>query len=447
MNIKDKKVTILGAVRSGTSAALLVQKLGGIPFVSDMAPEEKLIDEKIRLREANIQYEFGQHSDKVFDCDFIITSPGVPTNSPVIQKALEKGIEIYSELEFASYFCKGKIIAITGSNGKTTTTSLVHHLLNSAGKKVYLAGNIGFAFSNICLDVKADECVALEVSSFQLDWNKKFKPFISAITNITPDHLDRYPSFEAYRNAKLSIYKYQDENDYVILNYDDKFSPNEIDNHNVNMIYFSLERSMNNSIYLDGDNIIFKKDGKIEFSCDKNILQIKGLHNVANAMVAIVAAKLTGCSNDDIIKGLSSFDGVEHRLEFVREINGVEYINDSKSTNIDSLYYALKSFDKPIFLILGGIDKGNDYNIVKDLILEKVKKIYAIGQSADKIFSFFRQDIKVEIKKDLKECIDSAISEAREGDIVLLSPACASMDMFKNYEERGKVFKEIVNSL
>ncbi len=447
MNIKDKKVTILGAVRSGTSAALLVQKLGGIPFVSDMAPEEKLIDEKIRLREANIQYEFGQHSDKVFDCDFIITSPGVPTNSPVIQKAFEKGIEIYSELEFASYFCKGKIIAITGSNGKTTTTSLVHHLLNSAGKKVYLAGNIGFAFSNICLDVKADECVALEVSSFQLDWNKKFKPFISAITNITPDHLDRYPSFEAYRNAKLSIYKYQDENDYVILNYDDKFSPNEIDNHNVNMIYFSLERSMNNSIYLDGDNIIFKKDGKIEFSCDKNILQIKGLHNVANAMVAIVAAKLTGCSNDDIIKGLSSFDGVEHRLEFVREINGVEYINDSKSTNIDSLYYALKSFDKPIFLILGGIDKGNDYNIVKDLILEKVKKIYAIGQSADKIFSFFRQDIKVEIKKDLKECIDSAISEAREGDIVLLSPACASMDMFKNYEERGKVFKEIVNSL
>jgi len=447
MNIKDKKVTILGAVRSGTSAALLVQKLGGIPFVSDMAPEEKLIDEKIRLREANIQYEFGQHSDKVFDCDFIITSPGVPTNSPVIQKALEKGIEIYSELEFASYFCKGKIIAITGSNGKTTTTSLVHHLLNFAGKKVNLAGNLGFAFSNICFDFKADECVALEVSSFQLDWNKKFKPFVSAITNITPDHLDRYPSFEAYRNAKLSIYKYQDENDYVILNYDDKFSPNEIDNHNVNMIYFSLERSMNNSIYLDGDNIIFKKDGKIEFSCDKNILQIKGLHNVANAMVAIVAAKLTGCSNDDIIKGLSSFDGVEHRLEFVREINGVEYINDSKSTNIDSLYYALKSFDKPIFLILGGIDKGNDYNIVKDLILEKVKKIYAIGQSADKIFSFFRQDIKVEIKKDLKECIDSAISEAREGDIVLLSPACASMDMFKNYEERGKVFKEIVNSL
>ncbi len=447
MNIKDKKVTILGAVRSGTSAALLVQKLGGIPFVSDMALEEKLIDEKIRLREANIQYEFGQHSDKVFDCDFIITSPGVPTNSPVIQKALEKGIEIYSELEFASYFCKGKIIAITGSNGKTTTTSLVHHLLNSAGKKVYLAGNIGFAFSNVCLDVKEDEFVALEVSSFQLDWNKKFKPFISAITNITPDHLDRYPSFEAYRNAKLSIYKNQDENDYVILNYDDKFSPNEIYNHNVNIIYFSLEKSMNNSIYLEGNNIIFKRNSRIEFSCDKNILQIKGLHNVANAMVAIVAANLSDCSNDDIIKGLSSFDGVEHRLEFVREINGVEYINDSKSTNIDSLYYALKSFDKPIFLILGGIDKGNDYNIVKDLILEKVKKIYAIGQSADKIFSFFRHDIKVEIKKDLKECVDSAVSEARKGDIVLLSPACASMDMFKNYEERGKVFKEIVNSL
>lgn len=447
MNVKGKKVTILGAVRSGTSAALLVQKLGGIPFVSDMAPEDKLLDEKVRLREANINFEFGQHSDKVYDCDFIITSPGVPTNSNVIQTALQKGIEIYSELEFASYFCKGKIIAITGSNGKTTTTSLVYHLLNVSGKRVYLAGNIGFAFSNICLDVKEDEYVALEVSSFQLDWNKRFKPYISAITNITPDHLDRYPSFDDYRNSKLSIYKHQGENDYAILNYDDKFSPNEISNHNVNVIYFSLEHKMNNSIYLDGDNIVYQNGEKALFKCDRNVLKIKGLHNVANAMVAIVAAKCCGCNNEDIIKGLSTFDGVEHRLEFVREINGVEYINDSKSTNIDSLYYALKSFNKPIFLILGGIDKGNDYNVVKDLVLEKVKKIYAIGKSADKIFSFFHRDVKVEIKSDLKECIDAAISEAREGDIVLLSPACASMDMFKNYEERGKVFKELVNSL
>jgi UDP-N-acetylmuramoylalanine--D-glutamate ligase len=447
MNVKGKKVTILGAVRSGVSAALLVQKLEGKPFVSDMADASKLNDEMVRLREANIPFEFGGHTEKVYDCDFIITSPGVPTKSKVIQEALKRKIEIFSELEFASYFCKGKVIAITGSNGKTTTTSLVHHILTTSNKKTYLAGNIGFAFSNICLDVKEDEFVALEVSSFQLDWNKKFKPYISIITNITPDHLDRYETFEDYRNAKLSIYKTQDENDYVILNYDDKFSQREINNKNVNTIFFSLNEKPKNSIYLDNENIIFEQNGKNIFVCKTSDIKIKGLHNIANSMCAIVAAKLSGCSNEDIIKGLQTFEGVEHRLEFVREINGVKYVNDSKATNVDSLYFALKSFDNPIFLILGGIDKGNDYNQIKDLVLQKVKKIYAIGQSADKIFNFFHHDIKVEIKSSLKECVDAANSEAREGDIVLLSPACASMDMFKNYEERGRIFKELVNNL
>lgn len=448
MNFQGKKISIIGAVRSGIGAAKLAKKIGAIPFVSDFSSEEKIADVIEQLENDNIEYECGGHTERVYDCDFIVTSPGVPTKSSVIQKALELGITIISELEFASYFCKGKIIAITGSNGKTTTTSLTNHIINNSGKVSYAAGNIGWAFSEICYDVKENEFVVLETSSFQLDWNKEFKPYISAILNITPDHLDRYNGFDEYRDAKLSIYKNQIFDNYHIVNFDDKFSQRDIENKNVNVIYFSIKEELNNGIYLTGSNeIIYKQQGKEIFTCRVTDLSIKGLHNVANSMVAIVISKLIGCENSEIIKALSSFKGVEHRLEFVKEINGVKYINDSKATNVDSVWYALQSFDTPIFLILGGIDKGNDYNQIKNLVLEKVKKIYAIGKSADKVFNFFHHDTKVEIKETLQDCIYTANSEAREGEVVLLSPACASMDMFDNYEHRGNVFKEAVNSL
>ncbi|MGE5497512.1 MAG: UDP-N-acetylmuramoyl-L-alanine--D-glutamate ligase [Syntrophothermus sp.] len=448
INVTGKNISILGAVRSGLGAARLVKNLGGIPFVSDSAPKEKIQKNLEVLEGENIPYEFGGHTERVFDCELMITSPGVPSNSEVLKTAREKGIKVVSEVEFASNFCKGKIISITGTNGKTTTTSLCAHVLNEAGLKTYLAGNIGIAFSEVVLSVKEDEAVALETSSFQLDHIDTFKPYISTILNITPDHLDRYDhSLQNYINSKLNVFRNQDEGDFLILNADDERTPEEISNTKVNKFYFSLRKEVSNGATLEDGKMVFRRNGNVEFSCKVEEFSLVGEHNYANAMAVIIIAKIFNLDNDKIKSALGNFPGVEHRLEFVRELDGVKYINDSKATNVDSVWYALRSFDDPIFLILGGKDKGNDYNQIKDLVVKKVKKIYAIGSSADKVFNFFHNLVKVEIKKSLEECISTASSEARENDVVLLSPACASFDMFSDYEHRGRVFKEAVNKL
>ncbi|GAB6282085.1 MAG: UDP-N-acetylmuramoyl-L-alanine--D-glutamate ligase [Ignavibacterium sp.] len=462
MEIKDKHISIIGAKKSGVASAILIKKLGGIPFVSDSADKEKLSDFLEALNKENINFEVGKHSEKVFDCDFIVISPGVPSNSEVIVKAKKKNIKIISEIELASQFCKGFIIAITGSNGKTTTTSLIGHLLNNANKKCYTAGNIGLAFSEIALNVKENEFISLEVSSFQLDFIEKFKPNIAIILNITPDHLNRYNNnFEEYIKSKYRIFENQNENDLLILNADDETikkhpieTKSKIGNSSLGIAipmgrekFFSLSNKIENGCYLKDEQIIYCEDGKEIFQFDTKELKIKGEHNYANAMASIIVAKSIDCEDEKIIEGLKSFNGVEHRLELVAEINGVQYINDSKATNVDSVWYALRSFDNPIYLILGGLDKGNDYAKIKPLVLDKVKKIFAIGSSAEKIFQFFHHDIKVEIKSSLEECVKAANMEAREGDVILLSPACASFDMFENYEHRGKVFKSVVESL
>lgn len=447
-NIKGKKISIIGAVRSGIGAARLAKKLGAIPFVSDSGSKQKLKDSIKLFEEAGINYEFGGHTDAVYDCDFIITSPGVPSDSPVLRKALDKKIKIFSELEFSSWFCKGNIISITGTNGKTTTTTLCGHIFNACGLKTYLAGNIGYAFSEITFDVKDKEYVALETSSFQLDNIEEFKPKISAILNITPDHLDRYNNdIQNYIDAKLRICEQQDKHDYLILNADDKFTPSVIANKKVNILYFSLKKEIENGAYLKNSVINFCLNGKTEFTCNVSDISLKGEHNYANAMAVIIMAKILKLDNKKIIEALGDFPGVEHRLEFVRDINGVKYFNDSKATNVDSVWYALRSFEQPIFLILGGKDKGNDYNQIKELVIDKVKKIYAIGSSAEKVFNFFHKSVKVELKETIEDCIHAANKEAREGEIVLLSPACASFDMFDNFEHRGKVFKEAVNKI
>ncbi len=448
MEIKNKKVTVIGAVRSGVGAAKLIKKVGGIPFVSDAGGEFKLADSISKLKEQQIDFEIGNHSDKVFDCDLIVVSPGVPSDAEVVINAKAKGIKIISELELAASFCKGNIIAITGTNGKTTTTSLCEHVFNTCGHKTYAAGNIGTAFSEIALDVKENEFVALEVSSFQLDMIDEFKPKIAMILNITPDHLNRYENkFENYISSKLRIYKNQNESDYFILNYDSKPLTDSMTEHKSKSVYFSTKDEQLNGSYLLNDRIIYNENGELKFSCSVNDINLKGEHNYANAMAVINAAKIFGFDNEKIKEGLKTFKGVEHRLEQVREIDGVLFINDSKATNVDSVWYALRSFDNPIFLILGGQDKGNDYNQIKELVVEKVKKIFAIGSSADKIFNFFHSFIKVELKPSLEDVVITANNEAREGDIILLSPACASFDMFDNYEHRGKVFKEAVNKL
>lgn len=447
-DIKGKKITVIGAVRSGLGAARLAVKLGAVPFVSDAGSSAAVQKNLEQLSAEGIQFESGAHSERVFDCDFIITSPGVPSDSPVLTKAAEKAIPVISELEFASRYCKGTVISITGTNGKTTTTSLTAHLLNECGIKTHLAGNIGIAFSDIALEVKENECVALETSSFQLDHISEFKPKFSALLNITPDHLDRYQNnIQNYISSKLNVYRNQDSSDFLILNDDDLLTPKEISNTSVNIFRFSLKNEVENGAYLKQNEIIFRKNGAVEFTCPVANISLKGEHNYANAMAVIIIAKLLNLKNEDIISALGSFPGVEHRLEFVREINGVKYINDSKATNVDSVWYALRSFDQPIFLILGGKDKGNDYDQIRDLVVERVKKIYAIGSSAEKVFNYFHKLVKVEVKDSLQECVNSANREARANEYVLLSPACASFDMFDNYEHRGLVFKEAVNSL
>lgn len=447
LEIKNKKISIIGAVRSGLAAAKLAKKLGAIPFVSDAESEEKLKSSIEFLKSEKIDFETGKHSEKVYECDLMVVSPGVPSNADVIKNAVNRKIKIISELEFASSFCKGNIIGITGTNGKTTVTSLCDYLFNQCGKKSYGAGNIGLAFSEIAAEVKVNEFVSLEISSFQLDLIDNFKPKVAMILNITPDHLNRYEnSIEKYALSKLRIFENQDAEDYLILNKDSDLLNQYFKKAKSNILFLSTKKKVTNGCYLENDEVRFVRNNVIEFSCKVSDIFIKGEHNIQNAMAVIIAAKIFNLDNGKIIEALKSFKGVEHRLELVREIEGVKFINDSKATNVDSVIVALKSFEEPIFLILGGQDKGNDYSMIEDLVVEKVKKIYAIGSSAEKVFNYFHQKVKTEIKKDFDEVINTAISEARDGDVVLLSPACASFDMFDNYEHRGRVFKQIVNS-
>jgi UDP-N-acetylmuramoylalanine--D-glutamate ligase len=448
MDLKNKKITIIGAVRSGIGAAKLIKKVGGIPFVSDMADEKQLKEFVDELQEENIKFETGGHTERVYECEIMVVSPGVPNDAPVLVNARKNHISLISEVELSYRYCKGNIIAITGTNGKTTTTSLCGHVFNQCGRNAFVAGNIGLAFSEIALDVEENEFVALEVSSFQLDLIDKFKPKVAMILNITPDHLNRYDeSIDKYADSKQNIYENQDAGDYLILNKDNGTVLKYLKDHKSKSFYFSLNDELDNGCFKRNERIQFIKKGKEVFSCSISDIKIKGEHNLANAMAVICAAKIFKLDNDKIIKALQVFEGVEHRLELVREIDGVKFINDSKATNIDSVWYALKSFDEPILLILGGQDKGNDYEQIKALVIERVKKIYAIGSSTEKIFSFFHSLVKVEIKKSLEDVITTVINEARKGDVVLLSPACASFDMFDNYEQRGEVFKKAVNSL
>ena len=448
IDLKDKKISIIGAVRSGLGAAKLAKKIGAIPFVSDSGSEEKLKLSIEYLRNDSINFEVGKHSDKVFDCDLMVVSPGVPSNADVILQAQKRELNIISEIEFASYFNKANIIAITGTNGKTTTTTLCGYLFNHCGVKTYTAGNIGLAFSEVAPQTNEKEYISLEVSSFQLDLIDKFKPKISMILNITPDHLNRYEnSLEKYAQSKLRIYKNQDASDFLIINKDSGLLYKYLTKTNSQVFFFSTDNKVSNGCYLFENDIRFVKDSKEEFTFPVSELSIKGEHNVQNAMAVIIAAKIINLNNEKIKEALRTFEGVEHRLELVREIDGIKFINDSKATNVDSVIVALKSFNDPIFLILGGRDKGNDYSQIENLVEEKVKKIYAIGESAEKVFNYFHKKVKTELKKNFQDVINTALSEARKGDIVLLSPACASFDMFDSYEHRGKVFKELVNKI
>jgi len=449
---KAKKVTVVGAARSGIAAAKLLKKKGYEVFLSDAGDESKIDSDILaEIRRNEIEHEFGVHSERIFDADIVVVSPGVPQNSPVVQNALAKGLEVVSEIEAASWYCKGKVIAITGTNGKTTTTTLIGEMFKDAGYKTFICGNIGIAFSDIVEETDERSIVVLETSSFQLDNIKKFKPFIAILLNVTPDHLDRYESFEKYLESKMRIAENQNESDYFVFNYDDELVRNSSKSVNSNRSAFSLSETVKSETkegaYLNNLDLVYYYYMGEENVIDTQKLIIKGEHNVYNAMASVISAKIFGIEKEYIKKTLENFKGVEHRLEFVRELKGVKYYNDSKATNVNSVWYALKGFNEPLVLILGGKDKGNDYTQIEKEVKQHVKHIIAIGDSKQKVYDHFKDILPVTVAADMGDAVLKASQNAAENEVVLLSPACASFDMFDNYEHRGKVFKEKVNAL
>jgi UDP-N-acetylmuramoylalanine--D-glutamate ligase len=447
-DVRGKKISVIGMARSGVAVSHLLKSKGATLFVSDKSKKENLESEIAQLAEENIPYEIGRHTERVYDCSLLVVSPGVPSNAPVVVEAQKRNIKVVSELEIGSLFCKASIVAITGSNGKTTTTTLLGRVLGDAKKKHVVAGNIGTAFSSVVLELAPADIAVLEVSSFQLDHIETFRPRISVILNITEDHMDRYEhSMERYAASKARVFENQRADDVLIYDADDEWCRKEAELAKCRTIGFSLKSMPDEGAFVDKGLLVTVIDGKRTevIPCDE--ISIKGMHNLYNSMAATLVGQLLGVGSAAIRSTLKNFKGVEHRLEFVREVDGVRYYNDSKATNVDSVWYALQAFNEPIVLLLGGRDKGNDYSRLTDPVKDRVKAIVAIGESADKVEKAFQEITSVTRADSMDGAIQKATSLSVRGDVVLLSPACASFDWFRNYEHRGQVFKELVNRL
>ena len=438
------KVVVLGGGESGAGAAYLAKKKGFDVFLSDRGAIKD--DYKNFLIENEIPFEEGQHDEEqILNADWIVKSPGIPKKAELIQKIQQKGIRLSSEIEFAAEFTDAKIIAITGSNGKTTTTSLVYYILKNDKLNVGLGGNIGKSFAKQVADENFDYYV-LEVSSFQLDDIQNFRPYISLLLNLSQDHLDQYNyNYEEYAMAKFRITENQENDNFFIYNKDDEMSKNILEKLEVRAqsIPFSTEKELTKGGYIENDNIVVNIDDI--FSMNINDLSLMGKHNIVNSLAASIAGKLLKISNESIRNSLMTFQAVEHRLELVTEKNGVKFINDSKATNVNATYYALESMKQPTVWIVGGTDKGNDYTEIQDLVKRKVKAIVCLGIDNHKIIDFFKdQKELIYDTSSMEDAVKVAKSLAENGDTVLLSPCCASFDLFKNYEDRGKQFKEQV---
>ena len=442
--MKKLKIVVLGGGESGFGAAFLAKSQGLEVFLSDKG--EILENYKQLLIDNKIDFEEGKHSEeKILVADWIIKSPGVPKKAEIIAKIKAKNIRLSSEIEFASAFTNAKIIAITGSNGKTTTTSLIYHILKEAKLNVGLGGNIGTSFAKQVASENFDYYV-LEVSSFQLDDVQNFRPYISLLLNLSPDHLDQYNyNYEEYALAKFKIAENQENDNYFIYNKDDEMSQKLLQQLDlkVKKIPFSMKEKLEEGGFTENGNIMVQLTDS--FSMKIEDLSLVGNHNIANSLAASIASKILHISNENIRNSLMTFQAVEHRLENVKEIEGVTYINDSKATNVNAAYYALESMTKPTIWIVGGTDKGNDYTEVEDLVKRKVKAIVCLGIDNQKIIDFFKDKKEIIYStSSMEEAVDVSKSLAKFGDAVLLSPCCASFDLFKNYEDRGNQFKQQV---
>ncbi len=445
--MKQKRIVILGAGISGKGAAILAKKHGFDVFVSDYGKIST--QNKTALVKENIKFEEKKHSTElILNADEIIKSPGIPENAPIIISANKKGIPVISEIEFAGRFTNAKLICITGSNGKTTTTELTYHIFKKAGLNVGIAGNVGRSFA-MQVATENFEYYIIELSSFQLDGMYNFKADIAILLNITPDHLDRYNNnFQNYTNSKFRITQNMTSKDSFIFCEDDKVILKEIKNRNfkAQMFPFSVKKKIKKGAYKTQHKIIIDIITK-NFHMENGLLSLEGDHNVYNSMAAGITGLISGISNENIKNSLSDFAGVEHRLEKYIKVRGIQFINDSKATNVNSVWYALQSINDPIVLIMGGIDKGNDYGILKDLVNRKVKAIVAMGTNNKLIVDAFSNIVAVYDTNSMDTAVKTAYQLANEGEVILLSPACASFDLFKNYEDRGKKFKEKIRNL
>ena len=443
------KIVILGAGESGIGAALLAKKQGYDVLVSDGGVIADRFKTELNLH--SIPYEENGHSnDKILSADEIIKSPGIPEKAPIVKSIRAAGISVISEIEFAyRYAGNSKIIAITGSNGKTTTTALTYHICNHAQLNCAVVGNIGYSFARQVAEDPKEVYVA-EISSFQLDDIKTFRPDIAVLTNITEDHLDRYEyKLENYVASKFRIAENQQESDVFIFNLDDETTMNNITNYPIKSTKapITMSKELPQGAYLMNAKMHLKwKNEEMQMSVED--FAIKGKHNQYNSMAASMAATALDIRKEKIREALQTFESLEHRMEPVATIKGVEFINDSKATNINSTWFALESMTKPVILILGGVDKGNDYNLLKELVKEKVKAIVCMGTENRKIHEAFGDIVSLMVNtENAGDAVQAAFHFANSGDVVLLSPACASFDLFKNYEDRGKQFKQAVKNL
>jgi UDP-N-acetylmuramoylalanine--D-glutamate ligase len=446
-DLYGKHVLVIGLARTGIATALFCAERGARVTATDMRPEAEFGDAAERLRRAGIALQLGGHSENILsDQELLIPSPGVPAGAPILQSARAKGIAVWSEIELAYRFLRGQIIGITGSNGKTTTTSLTEHILRHAGFSTMLAGNIGTPLIS-CVEASGERSIIVtELSSFQLELIESFRPHISVFLNLTPDHLDRHGTMDAYAAAKARIFENQADSDFAILNSDDsaavQYAPSK-----PQTFRFSRKKPVEQGAYLRGEEISFRRNGQEEILLKRTDISLPGAHNLENVLAAVCAARLAGAKPDAIAAAVRSFAGVEHRLEFVAEHNGVRYYNDSKATNVDATLKALDAFAGRILIILGGKDKGSDYTVLQKPLREKAILALLIGAAANKIERQIAGSVAIERAGTLERAAEIASHAAQPGDIVLLAPACASFDQFQSYEHRGRSFKELVRQI
>lgn len=452
MELNGKHVLVVGLGKSGVASALFLKAHGARVTVSDTKSGDQLRNEIPVLLDHGITVETGGHGERTFrGQDLIVVSPGVPVDAPPLVQARGLGESVIGEIELAAQFLPGPIVAITGSNGKTTTTTLVGEILTAAGLPTLVGGNIGTPAISLAERAKAETNTVLEVSSFQLETIQTFRPKVAVVLNVTPDHLDRHRTFEIYTNAKARIFENQLETDFAVLNLDDPTCATMASRTRAQVCWFSRQKEVDRGAWVREGNIVFRDAGGQREILQASEIPLKGAHNLENVLAAVCAGMLMGCATDKIRDAVRNFRAVEHRLEFVATVRGVDYYNDSKATNVDATIKALESFPANIHLILGGKDKGSDYTVLNDLLRKRVKRVYTIGAAAAKIESQIAslKDGGPEIvpSKTLENAIRNAHAVAQPGDIVLLAPACASFDQFKSYEHRGQVFKQIVGSL